>query len=92
MTTEQTMSTKFTKSILAISVLTSLVAMSAAANAGAMTSATRAHRATTAQHAPRDAYAAIGWAAEPAAGRAVEVNSWRYSGGPKSSVPPSRGF
>ncbi|QIG92954.1 MULTISPECIES: hypothetical protein [unclassified Bradyrhizobium] len=88
------MSTKFTKPILTISLLTSLVAMSATAHAGASTSAASrsVYHPITAQHAPRDAYAAIGWTAEPAAGHAGEVNAWRYSGGPKSSVPPSHGF
>lgn len=95
------MSTKFTKPLLAISLLTSLVAMSATANAGATISDKRywpgevgagVYSAVSTQHAPRDAYAAIGMpprAAEPAR---VDEDTLRYVGGPKSSIAPSRGF
>lgn len=96
------MSTKFTKPVLAISFLASLVAMSATANAGATISDKRywpsevgpsATRTVNAQHAPHDAFAAIGRPASPAvASASAEENTWHYAGGPKSSVPPSRGF
>jgi hypothetical protein len=87
MTKEQTMSTKFTKPLLAISFLASLVAMSATANAGATISDRRywpsevgpsAYRTVSTQHAPRDAFAAIGQ---------TSVSSRpRYLGGPKSGL------
>lgn len=96
------MSTKFTKPLLTISLLTSLVAISATANAGATISDKRnwpnevgpaAYRSISAQQAPRDAFAAFGWMAEPAPARGIEDgNAWHYLGGPKSSVPPSRSF
>ena len=96
------MSTKFTKPILAISLLASLVAMSATANAGATISDKRywpsevgpgANRAVSTQHAPRDVYASIGRIASPAVASApVEEGTWHYVGGPKSSIAPSRGF
>jgi hypothetical protein len=101
MKTEQTMSTKFTKPLLAISLLTSLVAMSASANAGATISDKRywpsevgpgAYSAVSTQNGPRDAYAAIGVpqrAAEPAR---VDEDTLHYVRGPKSSIAPSRGF
>jgi len=81
------MSTKFTKPVLAISLLASLVAMSATANAGATISDKRywpnevgpsAYRAVNTQHAPRDAFAAIG---QPS-----ESSGPRYLGGPKSGL------
>jgi hypothetical protein len=88
MTKEQTMSTKFTRPVLAISLLASLVAMSATANAGAPISGKHywpsevgpsAYRAAAStQRAPRDAYAAIG---EPS-----EASGPRYLGGPKSGL------
>ncbi|MFK4499998.1 hypothetical protein ABIF86_004289 [Bradyrhizobium japonicum] len=93
------MSTKFTKPLLAISFLASLVAMSATANAGATISDKRywpievgpsSYRIVDTQHAPHDAFAAIGRTAVASA--PTEDNSWHYAGGPKSSVPPSRGF
>ena len=96
------MSTKFTKPVLAISLLASLVAMSTAANAGATISDKRywpsevgpsAYRTVNTQHAPRDAYAAIGRVAAPAVTSApAEEDTWHYVGGPKSSIAPSRGF
>ncbi|MFK4531592.1 hypothetical protein ABIF90_009573 [Bradyrhizobium japonicum] len=96
------MSTKFTKPLLAISFLASLVAMSATANAGATISDKRywpievgssSYRTVDTQHAPRDAFAAIGRSASPAVALApTDENTWHYAGGPKSSVPPSRGF
>jgi hypothetical protein len=102
MTKEQTMSTKFTKPVLAISLLASLVAMSATANAGATISDKRywpsevgpsAYRAVSTQHASRDAFAAIGRPASLAAVPApAEEDTPHYVGGPKSSIPPSRGF
>jgi hypothetical protein len=88
MTKEQTMSTKFTKPLLAISLLASLVAMSATANAGATISDRRywpsevgpssAYRTVSTQHAPRDAFAAIG--------QTSESFGPRYLGGPKSGL------
>ena len=66
---------KFTRPVIAISLLASLVAMSATANAGAAISDKRywpsevgpsAYRAVNTQHAPRDAFAAIGRTASPA--------------------------
>jgi hypothetical protein len=87
MTKEQTMSTKFTKPLLAISLLASLVAMSATANAGATISDRRywpsevgpsAYRTVSTQHAPRDAFAAIG--------QTSESSGPRYLGGPKPSL------
>jgi hypothetical protein len=99
---EQTMLAKFTRLVLAISFLASLVAMSATANAGATISDKRywpsevgpsAYRAVSAQHAPHDAFAAIGRTPSPAVASApAEEDSWHYVGGPKSSIPPSRGF
>ena len=96
------MTTKFTKPLLAISLLASLVAMSATANAGATISDKRywpsevgpsAYRAVSTQHAPRDVYAAIGRIVSPAvASAAAEQDTWHYVGGPKSSIGPSRGF
>ncbi len=83
------MSTKFTKPLLAISLLASLVAMSATANAGATISDKRywpsevgpgAYRTT--QHAPRDAFAAIG--------QTSESSGPRYLGGPKSGLTASQ--
>jgi hypothetical protein len=96
------MSTKFTKPLLAISLLASLVAMSATANAGATISDKRywpsevgpsAYSAVGTQHAPRDAFAAIRRTASPAVASArAEEGTWHYVGGPKSSIAPSRGF
>jgi hypothetical protein len=101
-TKEQTMSTKFTKPALAISLLVSLVAMSATANAGVTISDKRywpsevgpsAYRAVSTQHPPGDAFAAIGWTALPAVAPApAEQDAWHYVGGPKSSIAPPRGF
>lgn len=97
---EQTMSTKFTKSLLAVSPLSSLVAMSANAYAGSTISdrrywpsevGPRAYSCT--QAAPRDAFAAIGPTTSAAvAPAAAREESWHYVGGPKSSVAASRGF
>jgi hypothetical protein len=99
---EQTMSAIFTKSVLAISLLASLVAMSATANAGATISDKRywpsevgpgAYGAVGTQDVPRDAFAAIGRTASPVVASApAEEDTWHYVGGPKSSIPPSRGF
>ena len=95
------MLTKFIKPIFTLSLLTSLVvATFASANAGATNSAKRnwsnevdpAYRSIAARHTGRDAFAAIGRAAEPVAALAEDGNAWRYSGGPKSPVPPSRDF
>ena len=96
------MSAKFTKPVLAISLLVSLVAMSATANAGATISDKRywpnevgpgAYRAVSAQHAPHDVYAAIGRIASPAeVSTSAGEDTWHYVGGPKSSIAPSRGF
>jgi hypothetical protein len=97
------MSTKFTKPILAVSLLASLLAMSATANAGATISGRRywpsevgpgAYHAVNTQHASGDAFAAIGPTAVPATASAIaeDESSWRYVGGPKSSIAPSRGF
>lgn len=81
------MSTKFTKPVLAISLLASLVVMSATANAGVTISDKRywpneagpsAYRAVTTRHAPRDAFAAIG--------ETSESSGPRYLGGPKSGL------
>jgi hypothetical protein len=94
---------KFTKPVLAISLLTSLVAMSATANAGATISDKRYwpsevgpsayNTIDTTQRAPRDAYAAIGRMATPAAAPAPAAEeTWHYVGGPKSSIASSRGF
>ncbi len=100
MTKEQTMTTKFTKPLLAISLLASLVAMSATANAGATISDRRywpsevgpgAYDAVSSQHAPRGAFAAI-VAPSAVAPALAEEHSWHYVGGPKSSIAPSRGF
>jgi hypothetical protein len=94
------MSTKFSKPVLAFSLLASLVAMSATANAGATVSDKRywpsevgpsAYRTISAQHVARDAFAAVGSPAI-AAPRADEESDWHYVGGPKSSIAPSRGF
>jgi hypothetical protein len=102
MTTEQTMPTKFTKPLLAISLLASLVAMSATANAGATISDKRywpnevgpsAYDVVSTQRAPRDAFASIDRTASPAVAPArTEEDTWHYVGGPKSSIAPSRGF
>jgi hypothetical protein len=87
MKTEQTMTPKFTKPLLAISLLASLVAMSATANAGVTISDKRywpsevgpsAYRTVTTQHVPRDAFAAIG--------ETSEARGPRYLGGPKSGL------
>ena len=96
------MSAKFTKPVLALSLLASLVAMSATANAGVTISDKRywpsevgpsAYRTVSTQHAPRDAYAAIGRIAAPSVAPApAEEDTWHYVGGPKSSIAPSRGF
>jgi hypothetical protein len=97
------MSAKFTRPILAISLLASLVAMSATANAGATISDKRywpnevgpgAYRSVeTTQRAPRNAYAAIGRVAAPAvASASAGEDAWHYVGGPKSSIASSRGF
>src|SRR5215469_94671 len=84
------MSTKFTKHVVAISLLASLLAMSATANAGVTISDRRywpsevgpsAYRAVTTQHSPRDAYASIGETSET-----TEASGPRYLGGPKSGV------
>ena len=86
------MSTKFSKPLLAISLLASLVAMSATANAGATISDKRywpsevgpsAYRTVTTQHAPRDAFAAIG--------ETSESSGPRYLGGPKSGFIANQG-
>jgi len=86
------MSTKFTKPLLAISLLASLVATSATANAGATISDKRywpsevgpsAYRTVNTQQAPRDAFAAIG--------ESYESSGPRYLGGPKSGLIASRG-
>jgi hypothetical protein len=77
------MSTKFSKPLLAISLLASLVAMSATANAGATWPrevGPGAYRTT--QHAPRDAFAAIG--------QTSESSGPRYLGGPKSGLTASQ--
>ena len=83
---------KFTKPVLAISLLASLVAMSATANAGATISDKRywpsevgpnAYRTVATQHAPRDAFAAIG--------QTSESYGPRYPGGPKSGLIASQG-
>ena len=85
------MSTKFSKPLLAISLLASLVAMSATANAGATISDKRywpsevspgAYRTVATQHAPRDAFAAIG--------QTSESSGPRYLGGPKSGLTASQ--
>lgn len=99
---EQTMSTKFTKSLLAVSPLSSLVAMSANAYAGSTISdrrywpsevGPRAYSSVSTQAAPRDAFAAIGPTTSAAvAPAAAREESWHYVGGPKSSVAASRGF
>jgi hypothetical protein len=92
MTKEQTMLAKFTRPVLAISLLASLVAMSATANAGATISDKRywpsevgpsAYRAVNTQHAPHDAFAAIG--------QTSESSGPRYLGGPKSGLIASLG-
>jgi len=78
---------KFTRPVLAISLLASLVAMSATAYAGATISDKRywpsevgpsAYRAVNTQHAPHDAFAAIG--------RTSVSSGPRYLGGPKSGL------
>src|SRR5258707_7430772 len=102
MTKEQTMLAKFTRPVLAISLLASLVAMSATANAGATISDKRywpsevgpsAYSAVSTQHAPRDAFAAIGRSASTAAVPVTaEEDTCHYVRGPKSSIPPSRDF
>lgn len=96
------MSTKFEKSFFAFSFLASLVSLSAAANAGATISDKRswpnevgpATYRGAAQHAPRDAFAASVRTKSPvgAAASGEGTNGWRYIGGPKSSVSPSRGY
>jgi len=92
------MSMKFNKSLAAISLLTALVATFASANAGAAMSGQRhatnaasaAYRSPASQQAPRDAFAAMDSVSASAHGG--DGNAWQYVGGPKSSVPPSRGF
>ncbi|WP_050625618.1 hypothetical protein [Bradyrhizobium viridifuturi] len=92
------MSLKCNKSIAAISLLTSLVVTFASANAGAAMSGKRystsaaaaAYRTSAAQQAPRDAFAAMDSVSASAHGG--DGNAWQYVGGPKSPVPPSRGF
>ena len=90
--TEHTMTTKFTKPLLAISLLASLVAMSATANAGPAISDQRswpgdvspsAYHTVATQHAPRDAFAAIG--------ETSESSGPRYLGGPKSGLIANQG-
>jgi hypothetical protein len=85
------MSAKFTKPVLAISLLASLVAMSATANAGATISDKRywpsevgpgAYRADSTYHAPRDAFAAID--------QTSESSGPRYLGRPKSGLTASQ--
>jgi len=79
------MSTKFTKPLLAISLLASLVAMSATANAGATWPnevGPGAYRTVTTLHASRDAFAAIG--------QTSESSGPRYLGGPKSGLTASQ--
>jgi len=79
------MTTKFTKPLLAISLLASLVAMSATANAGATwpsEASPGAYRTVATQHAPRDAFAAIG--------QTSESSGPRYLGGPKSGLTASQ--
>jgi len=65
---EQTMSTKFTKPVLTISLLASLVTMSATANATISDKrywpsrvGPSAYDAISTQRAPRDAFAVLGW-------------------------------
>ena len=80
------MSTKFSKPLLAISLLASLVAMSATANAGATWPnevGPGAYRTVTTQHAPRDAFAAIG--------ETSEFSGPQYLGGPKSGLIANQG-
>ena len=81
------MSSKFTKPVLAVSLLVSLVAMSATANASATISDKRywpsevgpsAYRAVSTHRTTRDAFAAIDQISEPAGPR--------YLGGPKSGL------
>ena len=96
------MSTKFTKPVLAISLLASLLAMSATANAGVTISDKRywpsevgpgAYNAASTQHAPDDAFAAFGRMAPPAVAPApTEEDAWHYVGRSKSSIAPPRGF
>ena len=76
------MSTKFSKPLLAISLLASLVAMSATANAGATWPSVGPGAYRTTQHAPRDAFAAIG--------QTSESSGPRYLGGPKSGLTASQ--
>src|SRR5258708_7365568 len=87
MTKEQTMTTKFTKPLLGISLRASLVASPETANAGATISDKRywpsevgpaAYRTANTRHAPRDAFAAIG--------QTSESSGPRYLGGPKSGL------
>ncbi|KJC37541.1 hypothetical protein UB31_35050 [Bradyrhizobium sp. LTSP849] len=96
------MSTRFTKPVLAFSVLASLMA-SATANAGTTISDQRywpnevgsgSYHARTTQHPAHDAFAAAGTAISPAmsAPRDIDASATRYVGGPKSSIAPSRGF
>lgn len=91
------MSTKFTKPVLAFSLLASLVATTAAANAGVTISDRRywpngigrsSDQAADTQSAPRDAFAAIRSDASPV----TDLSDTRYAGGPKSSTAPIRGF
>ncbi|WP_035683953.1 hypothetical protein [Bradyrhizobium sp. Cp5.3] len=91
------MSTKFTKPVLAFSLLASLVAMTTAANAGATISDRRywpnevgpsSYQAADTRSSAHDAFAAFG----PAASLASDVSGPRYVGGPKSSIAPTRGF
>jgi hypothetical protein len=98
---EQTMTTLFTKPVLAFSVLASLMTMSATANAGTTISDRRywpsevgSGSAVTTQHPARDAFAAAGPVIPPAmtALRDIDASASRYVGGPKSSIAPSRGF
>jgi hypothetical protein len=85
---EQTMSTKFNKSVLAFSLFSSLVVMSATANAGVTISDKRywpsevGPSAVSAQHTPRDAFAATG--------ETLESFGPRYQGGPKSGLVVSQ--
>ncbi|WP_456620162.1 hypothetical protein [Bradyrhizobium sp. P5_C12] len=100
---EQTMTRRFTKPVLAFSLLASLVAMSATANAGVTISDRRywpsevgpgSYHTVIAQRPTRDSFAAAEPGISPAmsAPRDIGAPTTRYVGGPKSSIAPSRGF
>ncbi|TWA97241.1 hypothetical protein [Bradyrhizobium stylosanthis] len=91
------MSTIFPKSVLAFSVLASLVATTAAANAGLTISDRRywpnevgphSYQTAGAQSASGGPFAAMG----SVTSSTTADPGPRYIGGPKSSIPPSRGF